>query len=87
MIKLLPFAVMVKALLPAAAVAGLMDVNTGTGLLTTTLLMVKVSAPLEPPPGAGLNTVIAAEPAVAILAAARQGRLAIGRPTWPDARR
>lgn len=67
--KLLPVTVKVKAPLPAIAVLGLMAVVTGIGLLTMIVLIVKRSAALVPPPGAGVNTETAAVPAVAILAA------------------
>ena len=69
LIKLLPVIVKVNAALPATAVLGLMEVETGKGLLTITELMVKLSDPLVPPPGAGVNTATAAVPAVAIFAA------------------
>ena len=52
--KLLPVTVSVKAALPAIAVTGLIETITGTGLFTTTVLMVKVSDALEPPPGPGV---------------------------------
>jgi len=67
--KLLPFTVNVKAAPPAMAVFGLMEAVTGTGLLTTTLLMVKVRELLVPPPGVVVNTETSAVPAIAILAA------------------
>lgn len=69
LIKLLPVTVNVKAALPATAALGLMEVEIGTGLLTITGLMVKLSDPLVPPPGVGVNTATAAVPAVAIFAA------------------
>jgi hypothetical protein len=62
--KPLPLTVSVNAGPPAPAVAGLKLVVVGTGLL-----IVKVR-PLEvPPPGAGLNTVTEAVPAIAMSAA------------------
>ncbi len=60
--KLLPFTVRVKAGPPAVDDAGLMLVVDGTGLLGT--LIVKAWAFEMPPPGAGLNTVTVAVPAV-----------------------
>lgn len=69
LIKLLPVTVSVKPAVPATAVVGLMAVAAGTGLLTMTVLIVNVDAPLVPPPGAGVTTVTADVPAVAIFAA------------------
>ena len=48
---------------------GLIEVSTGGGLLITTLVIVKTSEPLVPPPGVPVNTVIFAVPAVVISAA------------------
>jgi hypothetical protein len=62
LMKLLPFTVSVKAGPPAVAEAGLRPVVVGTGLLAA--LIVKVWAFEVPPPGAGLNTVTVAVPAV-----------------------
>ncbi len=62
--KLLPLTVSVKAGPPAAAEEGLRLLVVGAGLL-----IVKVRAPEVPPPGAGLNTVTEAVPAVAMSAA------------------
>jgi hypothetical protein len=58
--KFVPVMVRVKLPLPATAVAGLMLLIVGAGLL-----MVNVTAPDSPPPGAGLKTVTFAVPAVA----------------------
>ncbi len=58
-LKPLPLTVSVKAASPARAPVGFMPVEAGTGLL-----IVKVWALEVPPPGAGLNTVTAAVPAV-----------------------
>ncbi len=60
--KLEPLTVNVKPGLPAAAELGLRAVIAGTGLADE--LMVKLSGADVPPPGAGLNTVTAALPAV-----------------------
>ena len=62
--KFVPFTVSVKALPPAVTEEGVIDVVVGTGLL-----IVKVCPPDVPPPGAGLNTVTLAVPALAISAA------------------
>jgi hypothetical protein len=59
---LLPFTVRVKAGPPAVADEGLRLVVVGTGLLAA--LIVKVWALEVPPPGAGVNTVTVAVPAV-----------------------
>jgi len=59
--KFVPVMVSVKPLLPATVVAGLMLLIVGAGLL-----MVNVTAPDSPPPGAGLKTVTFAVPAVAM---------------------
>ena len=64
--KFVPFTVSVKAAPPAAAVFGLKLVSVGAGLL---LLMVNVTAPDKPPPGAGLKTVSCAVPALVTSAA------------------
>ena len=69
LIKSVPVTVIVRSLLPAIAVLGLIAVRTGGRLLTIIVVIVKVSEPLVPPPGAGVKTVIAAVPAVAMLAA------------------
>ena len=58
--KFVPVMVRVKPPLPATAVAGLMLLIVGAGLV-----MVNVAAPDSPPPGAGLKTVTFAVPAVA----------------------
>ena len=58
--KFVPVMVRVKLPLPATVVAGLMLLIVGAGLL-----MVNVTAPDSPPPGAGLKTVTFAVPAVA----------------------
>lgn len=63
-LKLVPLTVNVKALPPAVAEVGLIDVVVGAGLL-----IVRVWPPEVPPPGEGLNTVIDAVPAVAMSAA------------------
>jgi hypothetical protein len=57
--KLLPLTVSVNADPPAVAEAGLRDVVVGTGLL-----IVKGCELEAPPPGAGVNTVTVAVPAV-----------------------
>jgi hypothetical protein len=62
--KLAPFTVRAKAEPPAVAELGLRLVIVGVGLLTE-----NDSAPDKPPPGAGLNTVTLAVPAVAMSAA------------------
>ena len=59
--KFVPVMVRVKPPLPATAVAGLMLLIVGDGLV-----MVNVAAPDSPPPGAGLKTVTFAVPAVTI---------------------
>ncbi len=64
-LKPLPLTVSVKAALPEYAVVGLRLFVVGKGLL-----IVKVWALEVPPPGAGLNTVTVAVPAVAMSAAA-----------------
>ena len=69
LIKSVPLTVNVNAAPPVIAVFGLIEVSTGGGLLTITLLIVKRSDPLVPPPGAPVNTVTFAVPAVAILVA------------------
>ena len=66
LMKSVPVTVKVNELLPAMAVLGLIAVSTGGGLLTITVPMVKTIAPLAPPPGVPVNTVILAVPAVAI---------------------
>jgi len=65
--KFVPFTVSVNAAPPAVREDGLRLVVVGTGLAG--LLMVKIWALEVPPPGAGLNTVTWAVPAVAISAA------------------
>ena len=65
--KLVPLTVKVKAAPPAVADEGLRLVVVGTGLSGT--LIVKVWVLEVPPPGAGLNTVTMAVPAVAMSAA------------------
>ena len=67
LMKLLPLTVRVKAEPPAVADEGLMLVVAGTGLAAA--FIVKVWAFEVPPPGAGLNTVTEAVPAVAMSAA------------------
>ena len=62
--KLEPITVRVNAEPPAVTLAGDSEVNAGTGLF-----IVKVCPPEVPPPGAGLNTVTVAVPAVAMSAA------------------
>lgn len=62
--KLLPLTVSVNAGPPAFAVAGLRLVVVGTGLLIVNVRELEV-----PPPGAGLNTVTEAVPAMAMSAA------------------
>ena len=64
MTKAEPVTVSVKAGDPATNAFGAIDVRTGTGLL-----IVKVSGLDVPPPGAGVETVTDAVPAVAISAA------------------
>ena len=64
MIKLLPLTVSVNPVPPAVAEVGLRLVVVGTGLLAT--LIVNVWAFEVPPPGAGVNTVTVAVPAVAM---------------------
>ena len=68
LMKLLPLTVRVKAEPPAVAEVGLMLVVAGTGFVAAALI-VKVCALEAPPPGAGLNTVTEAVPAVAMSAA------------------
>jgi len=58
--KFVPVMVSVNPPLPATVVAGLMAVIVGNGFV-----MVNVTAPDSPPPGAGLKTVTFAVPAVA----------------------
>jgi len=58
--KSFPYTVNVNEPPPGGAVFGLMPVNVGTGLLAA--LTRKISEPLGPPPGAGLNTEIGAVP-------------------------
>jgi hypothetical protein len=58
--KFVPVMTRVNPPLPATAVAGLMLLIVGAGLV-----MVNVTAPDSPPPGAGLKTVTFAVPAVA----------------------
>ena len=53
LLKFEPFAVSVKALVPAVLLVGLMLLSVGTGLLTVNVRELDV-----PPPGVGLNTVI-----------------------------
>jgi len=65
--KLLPLTVSVKAAPPAVAEEGLRLVVTGTGLVAA--LIVKVWLLEVPPPGAGVNTVTVAVPAVTMSAA------------------
>src|SRR5262245_19197076 len=66
--KLLPFTVSVKAAPPAGALLGVSVATAGTGLFAA--LIVKVAAGVDtPPPGAGLNTVTEAVPALAMSAA------------------
>src|SRR5262249_53297239 len=55
--KPVPFTASVNAALPATTTLGESDVTAGTGLFTA-----KLAAAEVPPPGAGLNTVTAAEP-------------------------
>ena len=69
LIKFVPLAVSANAEPPAVALFGAMVLKTGTGLFTITLLIVKLRAPLKPPPGVAVNTVIVALPAVVIFAA------------------
>ena len=64
LMKLLPFTVSVNPAPPAVAKAGLRLVVAGAGLLA--ILIVKVWALEVPPPGAGVNTVTVAVPAVVI---------------------
>ena len=65
--KPVPLTVRLKATPPAVALAGEMVVMVGTGLGA---LIVKADAVEVPPPGAGLNTVTWAVPALAMSAAA-----------------
>ena len=62
--KFEPLSVNAKAGEPATNALGAIDVTAGTGLL-----IVKVRGLEVPPPGAGLDTVIEAVPAVAMSAA------------------
>jgi hypothetical protein len=62
--KLVPLTMSVKAAPPAVAEVGLRFVVVGTGL--SGILIVKVWGLDVPPPGAGLNTVTGAVPAVAM---------------------
>lgn len=64
-IKLFPFTVIFRAPAPTVTLAGDMEVIDGTGF-TEILLIVKTNDADVPPPGAALNTVTLAEPAVAI---------------------
>src|SRR6266700_3881202 len=66
LIKFEPITVRLKPAPPAVALEGDKDVTAGTGLLVTPALMVKDRENEVPPPGAGLNTVIWAVPAVPI---------------------
>ena len=59
--KLVPTTVSENALAPAIAVLGASEDTEGTGLAE---VIVKVAAPEMPPPGAGVVTVTATEPAV-----------------------
>ena len=63
-LKLPPLRVSVVSELPALALVGFIDESVGAGLF-----IVKVFPPDVPPPGAGLNTVTVAVPAVARFAA------------------
>ena len=63
-IKFVPDAVIVKVLEPALILLGEIEISDGIGLLPTAL-MVKTTEPEVPPPGAGVLTVILAEPAMA----------------------
>ncbi len=67
LIKLLPFTVSVKAETPAVTDVGEMLLSTGAGLFAA--VMVNVAPLLVPPPGAGLNMVTVADPAVLIFVA------------------
>ena len=67
LIKPVPLTVSINAEPPAVAETGLRLVVVGKGLLIT--LIVKVCAFEVPPPGAGVNTVTVAIPAVAMSAA------------------
>ena len=61
--KFVPVTVSVNAEPPAVALLGETIVSVGMGFVA---LMVKARAPEVPPPGAGVNTVTEAEPAVAM---------------------
>jgi hypothetical protein len=63
--KPLPLTVRVRAALPATALDGDRLLMAGTGGVAGAVVMVKVRLPEVPPPGAGVKTLTAREPAVA----------------------